>query len=104
MSSSKQHSIYKIMEKIMSEEFEVENIPAEPETTEKAQTQNSLEGMRTELIELVTQAKAGGVNFQEVPALFKWTYPEHPDVLFQMLIKGIPQEKEEEKSLIILNS
>ena len=70
---------------------------------EKVQTQNSLEGMRAELIELVTQAKAGGVNFQEVPALFKWTYPEHPDILFQMLIKGIPKE-EEEKSLIILNS
>jgi len=73
--------------------------------TEESVVKTSLDSMKSELVDLITQAKATGHSFEETPTLFKWTYEEHPDVQIQMLIKGVPKVVEkEEKSLIILNS
>lgn len=71
--------------------------------SEEKEVKVGLTGMKAELIELVEGAKSGGVDFSTAPpALFKWSYPEHPDVEFQLLIKGFKPEVKKEESVIIL--
>ena len=74
-------------------------------TDQQPVVKTSLDSMKTELVELITQAKAAGHSCEETPTLFKWVYEEHPDIQVQMLIKGIPKEEEpKEQSRIILHS
>jgi hypothetical protein len=47
----------------------------------------SLESMQKELVELVTQMKEAGADLVKQPPLFKWSYEEHPEVEFSLLIK-----------------
>ena len=61
----------------------------------------ALEAMKAELVELVTKIKEGGGNFKLSPPLFKWSYEEHPEIEFQMLI--VEHEKEEKSSIILPN-
>jgi hypothetical protein len=58
----------------------------------------ALEEMKKELTELVTQIKAAGGEFKLHPPLFKWSYDEHPEIEFQMLIKE--KELEADRPLI----
>jgi len=83
----------------------MENTLTEEKIKEEPVVKTSLDSMKSELVELITQAKAAGHSFEETPTLFKWTYEEHPDIQVQMLIKGIPKTVETpEPSRIILNS
>jgi len=83
----------------------MENTLTEEKVKEEPIVKTSLDSMKSELVELITQAKAAGHSFEETPTLFKWVYEEHPDIQVQMLIKGIPKEEEpKEQSRIILHS
>ena len=51
-----------------------------------------------------------GMDLRETPALFKWTYPDDPNIVYQLLIRELSEteqaqeereEKVEEDSLIV---
>lgn len=45
------------------------------------------------LLETVAKLKEEGVDFAATPPLFNWSYPEQPDVLFQLLITPIEADE-----------
>jgi len=49
--------------------------------------------MKQELIETVVKMREEGYDFEETPALFKWSYEECPYVEFQLLIKENRQQE-----------
>ena len=42
--------------------------------------------MKEELIRTVRELRNSGIDIAETPPLFRWTYDEEPDVMFQLLI------------------
>jgi len=51
--------------------------------------------MKEHLLNTVTKLKEQGVDFDETPPLFTWSYPEEPNIRFQLLITTV-QEGENE--------
>lgn len=50
--------------------------------------------MKEKLLTTVKELRESGVNIKETPPLFKWTYEEEPDIIFQLLITEGPFEAE----------
>ena len=42
--------------------------------------------MKEDLIQFIKMFKEKGVNFKETPPLFRWSYPEYPELLLELLI------------------
>lgn len=60
--------------------------------------------MKNQLITTVKEMKAKGVDFVKDHPLFKWSYPEMPEMEFQLLILEIkPLDKGEETPKIVLH-
>lgn len=49
--------------------------------------------MKTHLLNTVGQLKQAGINIEETPPLFKWSYPEEPTLEFQLLIVTLDKEE-----------
>jgi hypothetical protein len=45
--------------------------------------------MKSKLLDTVSKLKDQGVDFAATPPLFTWTYPEEPEVLFELLITSL---------------
>lgn len=43
--------------------------------------------MKKELLETITKMEEEGHDFKSVPAIFKWSYEERPDISFELLIE-----------------
>ena len=56
--------------------------------------------MKEELLNTIAKLREAGTDFNETPPLFRWTYPEEPGVMLQLMLSGLP--KEEEKPQIII--
>lgn len=55
--------------------------------------------MKEKLIETADKLKEHGIDVKETPALFRWTYDERPDTLYQLMISDVAVEEQEDKTL-----
>lgn len=51
--------------------------------------------VKEHLLNTVAKLKEQGVDFDETPPLFTWTYPEEPDIVFQLLITNRNERENE---------
>lgn len=42
--------------------------------------------MKKDLLLTVKKLREDGIDIKKTPPIFKWSYPEMPEILFQMLI------------------
>lgn len=57
--------------------------------------------MKKKLLRTIEDLIDQGIDLKETPALFKWSYDEHPDYQFQMLIKKVnPDEVVPDEEII----
>lgn len=54
-------------------------------TVQKVEVEKDMT-MKEQLLNTVVRLREEGVNLGETPPLFKWSYPEEPNIQFQMLI------------------
>jgi hypothetical protein len=45
-----------------------------------------MDAMKNKLLNTVFHLREEGINFELTPPLFDWTYPEEPELHFQLLI------------------
>lgn len=50
--------------------------------------------IKQKYIEFVKRVQETGHNLVEEPILFTWSWPEAPDIEFQLLIRGIDENEE----------
>ena len=48
--------------------------------------------MKDKLIETADKLKENGVDVKETPALFRWSYEERPEILYQLMISDVADE------------
>lgn len=61
--------------------------------------QNDKTPMKEKLLETVQELRNRDINFKEQPVLFRWSYPEEEDILFQLMISDINEMEKEEVTL-----
>ena len=42
--------------------------------------------MKKDLLQFIEMFKNQGVDFKNTPPLFRWSYPEHPELMIELLI------------------
>lgn len=69
----------------------IEDMKTEGQANEEVKQKS----MKEELLNTIVKLREAGTNFDETPPLFRWTYPEEPEIMLQLMISGLPKEKEE---------
>jgi len=47
--------------------------------------------MKEQILDTIAKLREQGVNFEETPPLFTWSYPEEPNIRIQLLITEFDQ-------------
>lgn len=69
-------------------------------TVEDVEVQVEKKTMKEELLGTIASLKAAGTDFEKEPPLFRWTYPEEPDIMLQLMINNVPKQVEEPRIIL----
>jgi hypothetical protein len=50
--------------------------------------------MKEELLNTVKELRSKEIQLNDTPALFRWSYPEEPEILFELLISKTGEQLE----------
>ena len=56
--------------------------------------------MKKELLRIIKELRKEKFNFKETPPLFRWSYPEEPTVLFELLITEVRESDVNEADIM----